>query len=118
MDLQDTMCPSIDSANTADARTQVLLRFGNFLLACVLYGFQLGDAISDEAANLCQMASHCGFAFYFALELVADRRAREEKSSQEDLRIRVNLADQQLANRLTAEQKMVRIRERERQRQR
>ena len=110
------MSTTLNLENSVQVPTQILLRFGNFLLACTLYAVHLGHSLPQEITNLCQMAGLCGFAIYFALELVADQRAREQRKSLHDVSNRVNFADRQLSNRLLAEQKISRILEQERRR--
>lgn len=100
----------------ARAPEQVVLRFGTFLLACVLLALHWGRSLSQELADICQLIGLCGLAFYFALEAVADQRARQEqqKEQQDTNADGFMLGDQRLSRRLSAEKKMASIIEKER----
>lgn len=93
-----------------DAVWPVTLRFGSLLLACVLLALHWGRSLSEEVADLCELFGICGLAFYFALELVADQRARAASKKQRT----IGLGDSRLEFRLQAEHKMARIVEHER----
>lgn len=94
----------------AHSRTQIWLRFGTFLLACTLFAMYWGHSLPQEVAELCRLCGLCGFAFYFALEFVADQRARVEHRLHWQASLRGVLADQQFSKRLLAEQAMARLR--------
>lgn len=98
----------------AHSPTQILLRFGTFLLACTLFAMHWGRTLSQEVADLCRLCALVGFACYFVLELVADQRARIERQRQCQASLQTDLADQQFAKRLRAEQAMANLRNRER----
>ena len=91
------------NSESADAPFQVTLRFGTFLLACVLWAFQFRHDLPQMVANLCQLFGLCGLAFYFCLELAANQQAQQEVQPV------VNFGDHRLSLRLHAETKMARI---------
>ena len=92
----------------ADSPFQVTLRFGTFLLACVLWMFQFRHGLPQAVASVCQLFSLCGMAFYFSLELVASQRALQA------VKPNFNLGDRRLSFRIRAETKMASLVERER----
>lgn len=75
----------------------VTLRFGNVLLACVLLALSAGSSLTPQVASLCYLFGLSGMAFYFCLELVAERRAGKW------LRANSSSAEHRLACRLRAE---------------
>lgn len=95
-------CPQ----ESARSPQQILLRLATFLLACVLLALHWGHSLSQEVADLCRFVGLNGLAFYFALELVADQRARKE---QQDTKMSFVLGDQRLSHRLREEKRMATI---------
>lgn len=92
----------------ADAPFPVMFRFGTLLLACVLLALNGGHSLSQAVASLCQIFGLCGLAFYFCLELAADKRVRQETETD------VNHREKRLSRRLYAETTMAKIIENER----
>lgn len=75
----------------------VTLRFGNVLLACVLLALSAGVPLTPQVAHLCHLFALSGMAFYFCLELAAERRAGKR------LRANASSAERRRACRLRAE---------------
>lgn len=102
-----------DPQNSPRSLPQVLIRLISCLLACFLLALQMERSLSPEVAQLCQFAGLNGLAFYLALELVADQRARQR---QEQLAAHSGIAvgDLRLSYRLQEERRMAQILEAER----
>lgn len=94
---------ALSQQESARAPMQVMLRFGTFLLACVLLALYWGRSLPHGVAEMCQLFGLCGLAFYFVLEAVADQRARKEEC---DSDTPYCWADQRLSQRIRAEDKM------------
>lgn len=103
-----------DPQNSPQALPQVLIRLISCLLAGFLLALQMERSLSPEVAQLCQFVGINGLAFYLALELVADQRARQQ---QEQLAANAGFAvgDLRLSYRLHEERRMAQILEAERQ---
>lgn len=103
-----------DPQESTRSLLQFLLRFITCLLACFLLALQLRLSLPQEVANLCQFAGLNGLAFYFALELVADQRARQQQQEQLATNAGFTLGDLRLAYRLSEENRIAKILEAER----
>ena len=101
---------SVKHKESTDAPFQVTLRFGTFLLACLLWEFQGVHDLPPEVASLCQLFGLCGMAFYFCLEQSVNQLLRQRPEPS------VNIGDLRLSFRLRAETNMARIIQRERSR--
>ncbi|MBC7815837.1 MAG: hypothetical protein IAG10_02940 [Planctomycetaceae bacterium] len=59
----------------------VTMRFGNVLLSCVLLALSAGHSLPPHIAGLCYLFGLSGLAFYFCLELVANRRSQQRSQA-------------------------------------
>lgn len=98
---------------SAQSLQQIFIRLTSFAIAFLMLAMSIGWPLSREIADACWIAGLNGIAFYFALELVADQRARQEQQSQLSTEAGFALGDQRLAHRLLEEQRLARIRESE-----
>lgn len=97
--------------NSPRSLPQVLIRLISGLLACFLLALQMERSLSPEVAQVCQFAGLNGLAFYLALELVADQRARQQLAADSG----IAMGDLRLSYRLHEERRMAQILEAERQ---
>lgn len=102
-------CPQ----ESAHSPQQILIRLTSFALAFLMLTLSIGWPLSREIAEVCWIAGLNGIAFYFALELVADQRARQELQTPLSTNAGFALGDQRLAYRLFEEQRLAKIREAE-----
>lgn len=102
-------CPQ----ESAQSLQQILIRLTSFALAFLLLAISIGWPLSQQLADVCWIAGLNGIAFYFALELVADQRARQEQQALLATNTGIDLGEQRLSYRLYEEQRLAKIREAE-----
>lgn len=95
---------------SAHSLQQILARLINFAIAFLLLALSIWWPLSQKTANVFWMLGLNGLAFYFAMELVADQRARQEQQALLDSHERLVLGDKRLSERLIEEQIVANIR--------
>lgn len=98
------------SLASAHSLQQILARLINFAIAFLLLALSIGWPLSQKTADVFWMLGLNGLAFYFAMELVADQRARQEQQALLDTNERLALGDRRLSSRLLEEQILANVR--------
>lgn len=60
--------------DTENMTWQAMMRFSMVVMSSLLFGMYCGQSVPPEIGELCRLFALSGMAFYFSLEMVADRR--------------------------------------------
>ena len=92
----------LDWVNDRENMTwQAMMRFSMVVLSSLLFGMYCGQSVPPEIGELCRLFALSGMAFYFSLEMVADRRTHRR------VLVAQYLAERKLTRQLHCEDKLV-----------
>ncbi len=86
--------------DTENMTWQAMMRFSMVVLSSLLFGMYCGQSVPPEIGELCRLFALSGMAFYFSLEMVADRRLHRR------VLISQYLAERKLMRKLHCEDKL------------